>query len=193
MTATSYPGPLRDQPLAIELHNTLYADGGELHDGLAGRGAAGAFVAALGDRLPAHLPPGAPPPADRLRALRTAVREALEASADGRPHDRAAIAAIDAAARAAPASPAVALDAGGRPVAAVDHHGASRADVVLAAFAASAIELVTGAVRGELRACGAPGCVLLYLADDPRRRWCSNACGNRARQARHYRRVRGGG
>jgi predicted RNA-binding Zn ribbon-like protein len=35
----------------------------------------------------------------------------------------------------------------------------------------------------------APGCVLLYVSDHPRRQWCSNACGNRARQARHYRRT----
>jgi hypothetical protein len=41
-----------------------------------------------------------------------------------------------------------------------------------------------------LRACGAPGCVLMFLKDHPRREWCSNACGNRARQARHYDRTR---
>jgi predicted RNA-binding Zn ribbon-like protein len=73
---------------------------------------------------------------------------------------------------------------------AVDRHGAARADVVLAAFAGDAIDLLTGRLRDEIRACGAPGCVLLYVRDHPRRQWCSNACGNRARQARHYRRTR---
>ena len=70
-----------------------------------------------------------------------------------------------------------------------DRHGADRTDIVLAAFAADAIDLLTGPLRDEIRACGAPGCVLLYVRDHPRRQWCSNACGNRARQARHYRRT----
>jgi predicted RNA-binding Zn ribbon-like protein len=40
--------------------------------------------------------------------------------------------------------------------------------------------------REALRACHALGCVLLFLKDHPRREWWCNACGNRARQARHY-------
>ena len=32
----------------------------------------------------------------------------------------------------------------------------------------------------------APGCVLYFIKDHPRREWCSTACGNRARAARHY-------
>jgi predicted RNA-binding Zn ribbon-like protein len=75
------------------------------------------------------------------------------------------------------------------PVADVDLHGASRAQVVLGAFAIDAIDLLTGPDRRDLRACGAPGCVLLFLKDHPRREWCSAACGNRARQARHYART----
>jgi predicted RNA-binding Zn ribbon-like protein len=63
-------------------------------------------------------------------------------------------------------------------------------DIVLATFAADAIRLVTGPQRGELRACGAPGCALMFLKDHPRREWCSNARGNHARQARHYDRAR---
>lgn len=41
-----------------------------------------------------------------------------------------------------------------------------------------------------LRACYAPGCVLYFVADHPRREWCGVACGNRVRAARHYRRHR---
>ena len=62
--------------------------------------------------------------------------------------------------------------------------------IVVAAFARDAIDLLTGPTAGDLRACGAPGCILLFVKDHPRREWCSNACGNRARQARHYERVR---
>jgi predicted RNA-binding Zn ribbon-like protein len=52
------------------------------------------------------------------------------------------------------------------------------------------IELLTGDERPRLRACNAPGCVLYFVKDHPRRQWCSNACGNRARAARHYQRHR---
>jgi predicted RNA-binding Zn ribbon-like protein len=67
---------------------------------------------------------------------------------------------------------------------------ASRADIVVATLAADAIHLITGPLRGDLRACRAPGCVLMFLKGHPRREWCCNACGNRARQARHYDRTR---
>ena len=57
-------------------------------------------------------------------------------------------------------------------------------------------ELAAEAVRffgsdPQLRACLAPGCVLYFVKDHPRREWCGPACGNRARAARHYRRHRG--
>jgi predicted RNA-binding Zn ribbon-like protein len=53
-----------------------------------------------------------------------------------------------------------------------------------AAVARSAIAL---ADRGEdrLSVCGAPSCGMLYLREHPRQVWCSQACGNRARVARH--------
>jgi len=54
------------------------------------------------------------------------------------------------------------------------------------------IELLTGPGRDALRACLAPNCLLFFAKDHPRRQWCSPACGNRARVARHYRRHRGG-
>ncbi|MGM1060722.1 CGNR zinc finger domain-containing protein [Saccharothrix sp. Mg75] len=59
----------------------------------------------------------------------------------------------------------------------------------LAATAAETVDLVTGDGRALLRACRAPGCVLYFAKDHPRREWCSTGCGNRARAARHYRRA----
>jgi predicted RNA-binding Zn ribbon-like protein len=169
-----YAGPLRDEPLAIELHNTLYMAGGQPVDGLE---APRAWLEAIAPRLPAGA--GAWPSARELTELRAAVRSAL------RPEpDPAALEALNRAAARAPRSLRVEPGL----VAGTDHHGASRADIVLAAFATDAIELLTGPQREDLRVCGAPGCVLLFLRDHPRREWCSNACGNRARQARHYRR-----
>jgi predicted RNA-binding Zn ribbon-like protein len=47
--------------------------------------------------------------------------------------------------------------------------------------------LIGGLDRERLRRCDGPGCVLFFVATNPRRRWCSPAiCGNRVRVARHY-------
>ena len=186
MGTPTYPGPLRDEPLAIELHNTLYVVGGASFDGL--DQAPDAWLDGLLDRLPAHS--GPIPPAVELTALRDSVRAALRAAAEGAPPNAATLDALnDASARAA-MSPAAHRDAGGRAVATVDYHGASRADIVIATIAADAIHLITGPRRDDLRLCRAPGCILMFLKDHPRREWCSNVCGNRARQARHYDRTR---
>jgi predicted RNA-binding Zn ribbon-like protein len=48
--------------------------------------------------------------------------------------------------------------------------------------------LMAGENPVGLRACYAPGCVLYFVNSHPRREWCSTACGNRARAARHYQR-----
>jgi predicted RNA-binding Zn ribbon-like protein len=189
--AAPYLGPLRDEPLAIELHNTVYAADGAVVDGLADARTAAAWLDGLGARLPEG---GSGrrrrPSRDELVALRVAIREALQSAVAGEQIPRAALDAINAASARASRSPIAVWQPHRAPTPATDVHGATRADVVLAALAADAIELLTGPQRADLRACGAPGCVLLFLKDHPRREWCSNACGNRARQARHYRRSR---
>jgi predicted RNA-binding Zn ribbon-like protein len=186
----TYAGPLRGEPLAVELHNTVYAAGGEIVDGLADSASMRAWLAALEGRLPEGGQSSGPSYGE-LTSLRDAVRTALHVAVEGTAHDPAALEAINRASARAPSSSRVTWRPGAEPVATADYHGADRADVVIGAFAADAIELLTGPGRDELRACGAPGCVLLFLKDHPRREWCSNACGNRARQARHYRRARG--
>ena len=60
------------------------------------------------------------------------------------------------------------------------------APAALAAIATESIDLLTDTEAHPLRACHAPGCVLYFIKDHPRREWCSTACGNRARAARHY-------
>ncbi len=66
----------------------------------------------------------------------------------------------------------------------------SRVKAGLAEVAGQSIRLLGGDEARELRACCAPGCVLYFVRSHPRREWCSVACGNRARAARHYQRVR---
>jgi predicted RNA-binding Zn ribbon-like protein len=187
----SYSGPLRSEPLAIELHNTVYAANGTVIDGFADAAGAAAWLDGLGARLSEGGSRRRRRPAlEELVALRTAVRDAMQAAVAGEPTERATLDVINAASAKAPRSPVAVWQPRGAPVPAADVHGATRADVALAALAADAIDLLTGPRRADLRACGAPGCVLMFLKDHPRREWCSNACGNRARQARHYRRAR---
>jgi predicted RNA-binding Zn ribbon-like protein len=162
--------------LALELYNTLHASGDELADPRK-------WLAT--QELPATK--GRDPSQDELRQLRETVRGALQAVVNSELPSRKLLDELNATAARAPASPAVRHHKG-RLVSTTDYHGATRADVVLAAFAADALRLITSDI--ELKQCGAPGCVLLFVKDHPRRAWCSGSCGNRARQARHYARHR---
>jgi predicted RNA-binding Zn ribbon-like protein len=63
-------------------------------------------------------------------------------------------------------------------------------EVALSAVAEAAVRLFGGSDRPAIRACPGPACVLYFVRDHPRREWCSAACGNRARVARHYQRHR---
>jgi predicted RNA-binding Zn ribbon-like protein len=182
----SYAGPLRTERLAIELHNTVYAVAGTVIDGLADAPSAAAWLDGVAERLPRE-GFGPPPSIAKLIELRDAIRDVLHDTVAGHVLREPALAAINGFSLGAPRSPLLLPG----PAAGTDHHGATRADIVLGAFARNAIELVTGPERGDLRACGAPRCVLMFLKDHPRREWCSNTCGNRARQARHYERTRG--
>lgn len=186
----SYPGPLRDERLALELHNTLYAGGGGLVDGLETADGLSAWLSAIGNRFPA---PARDADASRQReflALRAAVRDALRSALDGKPGPEATLEVLNGFAARAPHSPVAVVGADGQPRAETRYHGADATDVALATLAADAIELLAGPGREQLRACGAPGCVLMFLKEHPRRIWCSDVCGNRARQARHYERTR---
>jgi predicted RNA-binding Zn ribbon-like protein len=61
---------------------------------------------------------------------------------------------------------------------------------LLQVLAHEGVEALTPPNDLPLRACLAPSCVLYYVQDHPRRAWCSPLCGNRARAARHYARIR---
>ena len=187
----AYAGPLRDEPIAIELHNTIYAVGGTVVDGLADPASTQAWLAGLTERLPDRGDPSEPlPTREDLVARRNAVRGTLQAAVSGTAQDAAALEEINHASTRAPRSPIAKWRPDADPVAATDYHGASRGDIVIGALAADAIDLLTGPRRHDLRACGAPGCILMFLKHHPRREWCSNTCGNRARQARHYQLAR---
>jgi predicted RNA-binding Zn ribbon-like protein len=203
--------PLLGEALPVELMNTVWADRAGVHDALADPAGALAWLRAVQARLdprPDELsewladdrPAGLAEAADALRALRDALRR-LAADATGDPRTAAIPAgtsradALEVLARAGAAAPTWSVlewPDGGEPTRGVrTAAGAGVAAVSL--LAEQGVALFAGARRWELRACLAPGCVLYFLREHPRRGWCSAGCGNRARVARHYERRRGEG
>ncbi|MEC3915168.1 CGNR zinc finger domain-containing protein [Nocardia sp. CDC160] len=63
---------------------------------------------------------------------------------------------------------------------------ASDVDTVMAGLSDATIEFFTSPEAAQIRTCPAPRCVRYFLKSHPRQEWCSVACGNRARAARHY-------
>jgi predicted RNA-binding Zn ribbon-like protein len=193
--------PNPDEPVPVLLMNTIWADTAGVHDAISTPQQLTAWLDALSPRLPAIAAAGRRARPDKgdlaqFQRLRDALRDlAAELTDDPRPHAahrnvRRAARAVNEASGAAPSWPRLrwtsraavpAVPAGTRP-----------ATAALSAIAAEAIELFV-ATDTTLRACLAPGCVLYFVKDHPRREWCSASCGNRARAARHYERHRRAG
>ena len=114
--------------------------------------------------------------------LRASIRELLDASIVGGPFPAAAVERINEASARVPRVLRLAPDGTTEtPLSA----GPTR--LLLARIAWSAIELLGNPDRSSRR-CGACGSYFEATRSD--RLWCSNACGNRARVARHHARRR---
>ncbi|MET9310664.1 ABATE domain-containing protein [Kribbella sp. NPDC003505] len=184
---------LPDEPVPVRLMATIWADTAGLHDDLAAPSDVDAWLDAVGvDRQGVAATPAEH---DSARQLRDSVRRlAALVTADERPRATAqsaatpgqAIAVVNDAASKLPRERlrlsetglTLAADVAGSPV-----------TTGLAQVAAEAQQLL-GENPSLLRACYAPGCVLYFTKTHQRREWCSVACGNRARAARHYQGVR---
>ncbi|EFC83771.1 ABATE domain-containing protein [Parafrankia sp. EUN1f] len=184
--------PALGEPLAVEFGNTIYVNRRGQQDGLSTRGRtaawllqhSGSFEPNLGPRDVAML---SPREHRRLVDLRDAVRAALRAVVDGVAVPPPARETINSASALVPRWVVLVGD----PPEAVESFAA--VDPVLAAagaLARSAVQVLGGGSGAALRACAAAGCPLFFVKNHPRREWCSAACGNRARVARHYARQR---
>lgn len=207
MAIATTTAPLLGEPLPVELMNTIWADRECVHDALATSANAAGWISAIAGR-PDVEAPGLPrwlAAQNRdeltsvhldLRQLRDAAR-CLAARRTDDPRDAgahlisttAAVETVNSLASSAPSWPRLDWSDGGIP----EISRASEAPpgpVLVADLARSVIALLAGGAGSDLRACLAPGCVLYFVKQHPRREWCSDACGNRARQARHYQRNR---
>jgi predicted RNA-binding Zn ribbon-like protein len=187
---------LPDEPAPVRLMNTIWADRAGVHDDLRTTSDLADWLVAISAtersvRVTRD-------DVARARGLRDALRriaalctnDTRVAAASAVEDIDVAIAEINSLVAAGPPTPRLAL-LDGQLIA----HTATVGPPVttaLTGLAGEAIELFTRADSPQLRACLAPGCVLYFLKDHPRREWCSTTCGNRARAARHYLRHRRG-
>lgn len=174
-----------DEPRPVLLMNTVWANRSRLHDDLTTVGGLRDFLGVPADQGDL----------EAFRTLRQALRdlagvltEDTRAVAQDRDLERA-VAEVNRAARSARQWPQLVVRDG--QLLRDNKSEGSLALQSLGSIATEAVELFTGENRVSLRACYAPGCVLYFVKDHPRREWCSPSCGNRVRAARHYRRNRG--
>ncbi|MEU4427235.1 ABATE domain-containing protein [Actinoplanes sp. NPDC024001] len=183
---------LPSEPRPVRLMNTVWADRGGVHDALTTPADLARWLTATG--LTAAEPPAtaadlrtAVTLRDALRRLAALTTDDSRAAARSALQDaEAAVHAVNEAAVAGPGRATLQLLDGKLSLRAPEP--AADPGAALAVVAAEGIDLLTGS--GVLNACYAPGCVLYFVRDHPRREWCSTACGNRARAARHYQRHR---
>ncbi len=173
--------------------NTIWADASGIQDDLTTTADVGEWLHATG--VSDHVTNGTRLELQRARLLRDALRRLGGfVTKDARPLARSplddldeAIAAVNAVAAEAPPD-RLALEHGYLTLA--GDTAVSPVTLALATVATDAVHLLSGPNAVQLRACQAPGCVLYFVKSHPRRQWCSQACGNRVRAARHYHRNR---
>lgn len=195
---------LLGEPLPVELMNTTHTDRNtEVYDLIADPAQAALWVEAISPRLPPAA--GHPQPAtaalddqdvQRLQTLRNALRSlAAEITQAPPPFTttpttprQEAIETVNRLSSGAHIWPVLTWpQTEEEPTATFSTH-ATTGDYVVSSLARQASELFTGPQHARLRACLAPGCDRYFIKDHSRREWCTRACGNRARVARHYRR-----
>ena len=184
---------LPTEPVPVRLMNTIWADTSGIHDDLATTADLRDWLLAteVSDRITTC----SRQELQRARLLRDALRRlAGFLTDDPRKTAQSPLTDLEQAMAAVNALTAdtqpdrLALRHGHLTLA--DDTSASPTTTALAKVATDAVHLLTGPDAPRLRACQAPGCVLYFVRTHPRREWCSDACGNRTRAARHYQRKR---
>lgn len=123
-----------------------------------------------------------------FRVLREAIRT-LFLTAAGERFPAEAVRAVNEVSAAVPTHLRLVVSDPREPKAALESGGGSRTAEILAAVARSAIGILGGPERARLRACPAPRCGSFFITTRAGQVWCSSACGNRVRVARHHSRT----
>lgn len=174
------------EPLSLDLVNTRVCRNGAVIDLLGTSAALGAWLNVQADRL--HwIGQVSAADARAVRTLRAAIAELFRARRECSQPAAAVVAKVNQVLSAPSARMQLVWADSGPGLAPLGVR--SRRSALLGTLAADATAVLTGPQAERLRKCAHPECILQFVADNPRRRWCSDAlCGNRARVARHYRR-----
>jgi predicted RNA-binding Zn ribbon-like protein len=188
VTSVEVPDLYPSEPVPVRLANTIWADREGVHDALGTVAQLEQWARQCGLTPTSKLTRD---DVDRARALRDAVRRLAAAALDdrrpGAVPDLSAGDALDVLNGFLGAiTPELLHDTHG------DYQRGWSSNVTgfaraLSEVALDAADLLDDA-KQRLGACHGPGCVLYFERVPARRGWCSEACGNRARVARHYRR-----
>lgn len=184
---------LGTEPLVVEFANTRYDDRGVILDYLASAELLNGWFSSYAelhgeaDAAEAAARPVFVPARDagRVRDFRDHAHRVLAALADGEHPGDESIAALNDCAAQAHSSLQLEWRPGADPVA-VGNSSTTGTTRLLADLATDAITIVTGS--DEVVRCLGPDCRMLFVKTHPRRRFCDPSCGQRARQARYYRR-----
>lgn len=184
--------PVTGEPLALELVNTTFIEGGlrgRLVDALTSTEHVDTWVAehlyqfSVGAQSVFEGKLCTQGGLERLLGLRSALRACLGAITEGARPANADVAVINSLGRhgvfrleLASTDPVTVLRRWD-----IDDPW----EILLGEIAFGACELLLPDRIERIRACPAPGCILFFEKAHPRREWCSATCGNRARVARH--------
>jgi predicted RNA-binding Zn ribbon-like protein len=175
------PWRLADPDLAVALLCTVRLRDNVLVDELADKRAANDWLGQ--HQLP--LVSGNGPVHHDLVQHRDLLRGLFTAVVNGTPLPRQALKTVNAYAARAPVTLTARRLANGDVQVDLISQGTAT-DVLFGQLSRSTLALLAAPARGQLEQCRAPGCILFFLKQRPRQLWCSAACGNRARVARHY-------
>jgi len=178
------------EPLAMDFANTIHRRGMVDMDHLmTGRDVASWCAHEPPGRVPRVSARAAAPRMEDIRELRDDVHAVLRATVDGTALPGAAVARINARARALPIVAQIGDRPGNRREAPSTRSGA--VDELLARVSADAIEIVATGGPDAVRFCDAPSCGGFFAPERANQRWCDDSCGTRARVARHAAAHRG--
>ncbi|GAT05424.1 MULTISPECIES: CGNR zinc finger domain-containing protein [Mycobacteriaceae] len=179
--------PLADEPLAVDLADTIITSTSPATDLLSDETRCRLWWDLQHDRVPDGAP--APPLAPTVE-LRHAVRTILDGHLAGTSPDIAALDLVNGIAASVTCTRQLVHTETGWATTTTYHPiGDQRHQLALAAAADSLIDLLSSPSQTRLRRCQNPTCSMLFVAADARRKFCTqNICANRMRAARHYRR-----
>lgn len=126
----------------------------------------------------------------RIRRVRTALREVLDAVVEGRPPEPEAVHLVNAVLEQRRPTR---LDLDGSVLRIGHRHAATPVDDALALIAEAIVEELATGRPERLRVCANDRCRWAFFDSSPtgRRRWCDmRSCGNQAKAARHRARMR---